>query len=127
MELGNKLRKPSYISLYTVLGERGVVFQPYPSIYLIANRTEVLKVDGQRYVYRKIKREILLNPQGLTAEGSVTKAGLERALADKVYLDGLEYFDNLRGVDWELLRKLNQEVYGGNSRITRFIRCCQEA
>ena len=123
MELGNKLRKPSYISLYTVLGERGVVFQPYPSIYLIANRTEVLKVDGQRYVYRKIKREILLNHQGIIREGPAVKARLERALADKVYLDGAEYFDNLREVDWELLQKINQEVYGGNSRITRLIRC----
>jgi len=46
---------------------------------------------------------------------------LERALCDKIYLDGDEYFDNLRQINWELAGKLNAEVYFHNSNIAKFI------
>lgn len=110
-ELANKLRTPSYISLYTVLQETGVTFQNHSSMYLVANRSEQLVVNDQRYIYRKIQDEILLNPLGLETAHFVTKARLERAICDKIYLDGEEYFDNLRSVNWDFMRTLNTSVY----------------
>ena len=64
-----------------------------------------------KFVYRKIKDEILLNPLGLEREGAVVRASVERALLDKLYLDGEEHFDNLRQVDWDKMARLNREVY----------------
>lgn len=121
-ELGNKLRIPSYVSLYTVLQKSGVVFQPYTSIFLMAKRSEILEVDGQKYIYRKIKDEILLNSLGISNVDQVAVASIERALCDKLYLDGEEFFDNLRSVNWELMTQLNQEIYENNEVITQFIR-----
>lgn len=121
-ELGNKIYRPSYISLYSVLAKEGVVFQFYKSVFLVSCRSKTVEVDGQKYVYRKIKNKILLNNMGLVSLGNVTVAGVERALADKIYLDGVEYFDNLRNVNWEFLRALNREVYGGNRAINSFIK-----
>ena len=120
LELGNKLRKPSYISLYTILQEKGVVFQYYDSIYLVAKKTTEIKIGNQRYIYRKVKDSILLNQLGLVNENSITKATLERALCDKVYLNGDEYFDNLRNVNWVFMSELNEKVYK-NSKIDQFI------
>jgi len=120
-EFANKYRTPSYVSLYTVLQETGVVFQPYSSIYLAANRTQEMEIDSQKYIYRKIKAEILLNPLGMVNINQVQKSVKERAVCDKLYLDGDEYFDNLREMDWELMRKLNEEVYGRNTVISSFI------
>jgi hypothetical protein len=121
-EFANKYRSPSYISLYTVLQEAGVVFQPYDSMYLVSNRSEEVIVDGQKYIYRKIKDEFLLNPVGLITKKSVNRATPERAICDKIYLDGDEYFDNLRQIDWVLMNTINQKVYKNNTNISEFIR-----
>jgi hypothetical protein len=120
-ELGNKLRRPSYVSLYTVLQEEGVVFQPYTSIHLVTNRSETITVGGQKYIYRKIKDDILLNPLGVDDRQGVFQAHKERAILDKIYLDGDEYFDNLKGVDWDIAEKLNEVVYQSN-RVGGFIK-----
>jgi hypothetical protein len=120
-EFGNKYRTPSYISLYTVLQELGIVFQPYTSIFVITNRSESVDIDGQKYIYRKIKDEILLNPLGIEQKNGVSTARVERAICDKIYLDGIEYFDNLRNVDLDLIDRLNKEVYGSNKNIFKFL------
>lgn len=120
-EFGNKFRIPSYVSLYTVLKEEGVVFQPYSSIFLISNRSEKIKIDEQEYIYRKIKDNILLNPLGIYEKDGIVVATKERAICDKLYLDGMEYFDNVRDIDWKLLKELNNKVYLDNPVISEFI------
>lgn len=121
LELANKLRRPSYISLYTILQEKGVVFQPYSSIFVVNRRSQEIELEGQNYIYRKIKDDILLNPLGIEVVDEVSKATLERAICDKLYLDGLEYFDNIRDVNWEFMKRLNTEVYGYSKIIIDFI------
>jgi len=120
-EFANKFRSPSYISLYTIFQESGIVFQPYTSIYLIADRSEEVEIDTQKYIYRKIKDEILLNPLGINTVGNVCKATPERAVCDKLYLDKDEYFDNLRSINWDLMRELNIKVYRSSSVISEFL------
>jgi hypothetical protein len=121
-EFGNKLRIPSYVSSYSVLQREGVVFQPYSSVFLMAARSETLVVDGQKYIYRKMKDVILLNPLGITIENGVARASIERAICDKLYLDGDEHFDNLRSVTWDFMARLNIEVYANNKVIEEYIR-----
>jgi predicted transcriptional regulator of viral defense system len=120
-EFGNKYRTPSYISLYTVLQESGIVFQPYTSIFVITNRSQTVDIDGQRYICRKIKDDILLNPLGIEQKDGVSTAIVERAICDKIYLDGIEYFDNLRNVNLDLIDRLNKQVYGSNKNISKFL------
>lgn len=121
-ELANKFRSPSYISLYTILQQAGIVFQPYSAIYAVSQRSQEIEINGQKYIYRKIKDEILLNPAGTLFVNNVHEAIPERAICDKLYLDGDEYFDNLRPIDWELMKKLNTEVYANNRVILEFIK-----
>ncbi len=120
-EFANKFRIPSYISLYTVLFEKGVVFQPYESIYVISKRSETKLINGKNIIYKKIKDEILLNPLGIESVDGVYKASVERAICDKIYLGGPEYFDNLRGVNFDKLDKLNKQVYSNNKDISKWI------
>jgi len=121
-EFANKYRSPSYISLYTIFQESGIVFQPYTSIYLIADRSEEVEVDMQKYIYRKIKDEILLNPLGINVVENIYKATPERAICDKLYLDGDEYFDNLRNINWNLMLELNEKIYENNPVISDFMK-----
>lgn len=120
-EYANKFRTPSYISLYSILSEKGVVFQPYDSIFAVSNRSEMKIIGGKKIIYRKISDEILLNPVGIENSGFVTKASVERAICDKIYLTGLEYFDNLRGVDFKKIDAINKEVYSNNKKISKWI------
>ena len=121
LEFANKYRSPSYISLYSVLQKEGVVFQPYSTIYIISGRSKEVEIDGQIYIYRKIKDSILLNTLGVKNENGVQIAGVERAICDKLYLDGNEYFDNLRNINWNLMSQLNVLVYSDNKAISNFI------
>lgn len=121
IEFANKYRVPSYISFYTVLKDLGVVFQPYSSVYVASRRSEEKIIDGQKYIYRKIKDEVLLNPLGIEMEGQISKASLERAICDKLYLDGIEYFDNTRSLDFEKMQIINTEVYKNNQTISTWI------
>ncbi len=111
LELGNKLRRPSYISFYTILQKEGIIFQPYNTIYLACNRSEIIKKGDQVFKYRKLKDEILYNVKGLQQEENVMLATPERALLDKIYLDGDEYFDNLRRINWDFALEMNEEIY----------------
>ncbi|KKU81368.1 MAG: hypothetical protein UY10_C0059G0004 [Microgenomates group bacterium GW2011_GWA2_47_8] len=108
IEFANKFRTPSYISLYTILQE--------------AQRSEVYEIDGQKYMYRKIQDDILLNHVGTIFVDGVHKATPERALCDTLYLDGDAFFDNLRDINWELMKNLNTDVYGNNKVIAGFIK-----
>ena len=110
-ELGNKLRSPSYVSLYTVLQAEGVVFQVYDDIFLVSQRSEIRKIRGQRFIYRKVKDSVLLNPLGLSRVGGAVKANKERAVLDLVYLDGGQHLDNTSVLDWDFMEKLNAKVY----------------
>ncbi len=121
LEFANKYRSPSYISLYSVLQKEGVVFQPYSTIYIVSNRSQEIEIDGQKYIYRKIKDDILLNSLGVKNEKGIQIANIERAICDKLYLDGDEYFDNLRNVDWNLMTEINTKVYRKNKLILNFI------
>lgn len=120
-EFANKFRVPSYISLYTVLFNSGVVFQPHGSIYLLSKRSEIKMLGEIKIVYRNIKDEILLNPLGIKNTNGVYTASIERAICDKIYLDGNEYFDNLGNINWDYLKEINKNVYNDNKTITKWI------
>lgn len=121
LEFANKYRSPSYVSFYTVLAKNGVIFQYYSSIFLASSRSEEKKIDKQNYIYRKLRDEILLNPLGIEESEEVSMATTERAICDKLYLDGNEYFDNLRAVDFEKVKEINNKVFGNNKAIRKWI------
>lgn len=122
LEFANKFRTPSYISLYTILQEEGIIFQPYSSIYAVSQRSQDIEIDGQTYIYRKIQDDILLNPAGTVFVQGIHKATPERAACDTLYLNGDEFFDNVRTIDWNVMKKLHTDVYAGNRSIGTFIK-----
>lgn len=105
-ELANKLCSPSYVSLRTVLADNGIIFQYDSAIYSVAKNSRVVMVGKQRFVYQKIKNEILFNPAGLKITNDCTSAILERAILDILYLQKDCYFDNIRPINWELCFEL---------------------
>lgn len=110
LELANKLYAPSYISLETVLQRAGVVFQYYESIFAVSYLSRTIEVDGHTIVYRKMKKDILLNKQGIEEQGNVVVASPERAFLDAVFFYKNYHFDNLNALNWDKITEL-KDIY----------------
>lgn len=105
-ELANKVYKPSYISLETVLVKGGVVFQHYDTIFLVSYLTRTIKINDTDIQYRQIKRDVLTNTDGIEQKTGYFIATLERAFLDAVYIYKNYHFDNLGTIDWEKIDSL---------------------
>ena len=119
-EAANKILTPSYISLETVLQKEGVVFQDYGNvIFVISYQTREIKLGDYIIRFKKIKNEILTNPEGIDTENGYSIATKERAFMDALYLYKDYYFDNLDGLDWEKAKRL-LPVYSSKTMERRF-------
>lgn len=118
LELANKLYKPSYISLETVLAKNSVVFQYYETIFVTSYLTRTVQVRQVSLQYRQIKSTILTNSRGIARVAGYNIATLERAFLDAVYIYKNYHFDNLRPLDWDKVNDL-VEIYQNQSLLKR--------
>lgn len=107
-ELANKLYKPSYISLETVLSSGNVVFQYYETIFAVSYLTRTVSAGGISIQYRQLKGEILTNTEGIEQKNGYFIATLERAFLDAVYIYKNYHFDNLGVINWEKVDSLKK-------------------
>ena len=68
--------------------------------------------------YRRLKKDILLNKQGIEEQENVVIASPERAFLDAVYLYKDYHFDNLSSLDWEKITEL-KNLYGSRRFLKR--------
>ena len=119
-ELAGKLKKHSYISFETVLSQTGVIFQWHDEIISASNRKFTAQNQYGQFIYRKLPADILLNRIGIINKGNYFIATPERALCDKIYKDGLSYFDNLSELNRNETLKISK-IYG-NKRLRKDIK-----
>lgn len=112
LELTNKLYKPSYISLETVLFKGAVVFQYYERVFAVSYLTREVEVGGIKIQYRRLPGDILTNLSGIEAKEGYFIASVERAFLDAVYIYKDYFFDNLGAIDWEKVDEL-KKIYAG--------------
>lgn len=108
LEFANKIYKPSYISLETVLAKGRVIFQHYETIFLASYLTRTIKVNSTDIQYRQIKGEVLTNTLGIEQKVGYFIATLERAFLDAVYIYKNYHFDNLGAINWEKVENLKK-------------------
>jgi hypothetical protein len=119
-EFANRLYSPSYVSLETVLVKEGLIFQYYENVTMISYLSREIEVQKQKYSYRRIKYDILLNQSGILLKDGYFAASKERAMLDILYLNKDYYFDNLLEVDWIKLKEISK-IYK-SSRINKIIK-----
>jgi predicted transcriptional regulator of viral defense system len=106
LELANKVYKPAYISLETVLFKAGVVFQTYHTIFLVSYLTRSVSIGEIELQFRKIKNPVLTNLQGIEQKTGYFMATTERAFLDAIYIYKNYHFDNLEPINWEKVDSL---------------------
>ena len=105
-ELACLLYTPSYLSLEYVLQQAGVVFQYDSRLTSVSYLSRTVEIDGHEYCYRRVKEEILSNTMGIVCNHGICIASKERAFLDVVYLNATYYFDNLRPLDYGMVKKI---------------------
>ena len=113
-ELANKIYKPSYISLETVLAKEGAVFQYYESVFAVSYLTRTVEIDQTEIQYRQIKDTVLTNTQEVEEKSGYFIATLERAFLDAVYIYKNYHFDNLSVLNWDKVNNLGK-IYENKS------------
>lgn len=121
LELANKIFVPSYISFETVLLSSGINFQYYSQIFIASYQNRELLIDDQKYVFRKLKKTLLLNQIGIEKTDHYYIASPERAVLDMLYLHKDYYFDNLSPLNWEKMYDI-LPIYGGNKRMASIVK-----
>lgn len=119
LELATKIFTPSYVGFETVLGQAGIVFQYYSTIFVATYQTKEIVCDGQTYSFRKIKDTILTNNAGIENKGAYCVASKERAFLDVLYLNKDYHFDNLAPLDFDKVLAL-LPIYN-NQRMAKMV------
>lgn len=128
LELATRIYTPAYVSFETVLAASGLIFQYYSQIFVASYLARELTVQGQAYVFRRIKEMVLINPTGVEQRDESSFATKERAFLDTLYLHADYQFDHLDSINWEdvfqilpiyenqrMMRKV-QELYKDTTR-----------
>lgn len=103
LELATRIFTPSYISFETVLAKEGIIFQYQTKIQLASYLSREVEVDGQIYLYKKLKDTIVTNSVGVENADETSIASKERAFLDILYTNSNYHFDNLRSLNWDKL------------------------
>lgn len=106
LELANKIYRPSYISLETVLEKGGVIFQYYKTIFAVSYLTRLVTATQTTVQYRQIPADILTNMQGIEQHVGYAIATLERAFLDAIYIYKNYHFDHLGVINWDIVNTL---------------------
>ncbi len=101
LEVATKIFTPSYVSFETVLGSAGIIFQFYKDIFVATYQSRTVVCDGQAYIFKTIKSEVLTNGLGIEVNDNYSIATKERAFLDTLYINKDYYFDNLIPLDWD--------------------------
>lgn len=118
LELAIKIYSPAYVSLETVLQKEGIIFQYQSAVSVVSYLSREIVCDGHKYVFRKIKDEILCNHLGMERKENSFIASRERAFLDCVYLYQNYHFDNLKPLNWKICHEIAPILYGNKRLIT---------
>lgn len=109
-ELGNKIRSPSYLSFETVLYQEGIIFQWQQSIRFASYESRVINAFNNRFEFSQLKDSVLLLPTGVSTIQEYSIASKERAMVDVLYLNPSFHFDNVRDVDFSMVKIIAAKI-----------------
>lgn len=106
-EIAQKLIPLSYISLSTALTFHGINFQYDSAVHSVSLTSRQYKINGQAFIYHKIKDIVFFDQAGLENKGTYTIASPERAVCDTLYFFPDWSFDNLDKINKDKLLELS--------------------
>lgn len=106
-ELACQIVSPCYLSFETILQKAGIVFQFDSRFHLASYLSREIQIDSYIFQFKKLKKEILLNPMGIIQNGIIAEASPERAFLDLLYLNKTYYVDQFEKLNRDRLLELS--------------------
>ena len=128
-EAAVKIFPPAYISFITALAFHGTYFQYTDAIHVMARTSRRINLtDEHPIVYHQLKKEMLLNQDGLYKHEGYWIASLERAICDTSYLEPGFVFEHIDKANPGELERLSQlyENRALSKRIQKLISTVEE-
>ena len=100
------LHRYGYLSMETVLVERGIIFQDIKYITLVSDVSKRFQLGGYKFLVRRMKPEYLHNNIGITKRG----ASVERAVADMLYFNPGYHFDAKKLINWQKVEEIKKAI-----------------
>jgi len=102
----------AYVSTETLLAQAGIIQQVVPCTTLISSVSRRFTVSGHCYRVRRLADRFLFRSEGITIEGGVHTATVERAIADMLYFNPRMYFDGdkMHAINWDAVYALAQVI-----------------
>lgn len=100
----------AYVSTETVLVREGIITQVIYSYTLIGSHSRHFQVGSYHFKSRKLKDEYLYNSSGIMEANGILMATPERAIADLLYFNPKAYFDGMKVVNFDEIRRLQKEI-----------------
>ena len=96
LEAAIKIFPPAYISFITALAFHGAYFQYTDEIHVMGQASKRIDLpSGRPIIYHQLKKEMLLNQNGVYKHEGYWIASLERAICDTSYLEPSFVFENV--------------------------------
>lgn len=109
LEAAIKIFPPAYISFITALAFHGAYFQYTDEIHVMGQTSKRIDLpSGRPIIYHQLKKEVLLNQNGVSKNEGYWIASLERAICDTSYLEPNFVFENVDKANAEELERLSE-------------------
>lgn len=111
LELGRAIiHRYTYLTTETVLFQAGIISQSVYDYTFVADQSKHVSVGQWSFRFRKLKRDFLFNPTGISQKNGAFLATAERAAADMLYFNPKYHFDFPEGIDLDEVKKIQKEI-----------------
>jgi len=104
------IHRYTYLSLESVLAQKGATFQAVNSYTFVTDISKQVTLDQLFFSYRQLAPQYLFNLSGIEDQNGLLIATVERAIADMLYFNPKYYFDLNFGINWQKVKKIQKEV-----------------
>jgi len=104
------IHRYTYLSLESVLVQKGVIFQAVNSYTFVCDISKQVSINHLNFSYRQLASQFLFNLSGIEDQNGVLVATVERAVADMHYFNPKYYLDLNSEINWQEVKKIQKEV-----------------
>jgi len=99
-----------YLTAEKVLESHGVINRRVEGYTFVGEKNKRFELLGNRYSFRKLKKDYLYRNIGISADNGPFVSSLERAVADILYYNRNFNFDHPNIINWDKVKKIQKEV-----------------
>ncbi len=99
-----------YLTTETILERNGVINRRVNGLTFASGRSKRFLWHENEFIFRQITDKFLFQTAGITQNGDLFSANLERAVADMIYFNPKFHLDTPNVINWDKVSQIQKEV-----------------